>query len=59
MGTMMSDPLPVEVRTGIRAMMVVAVVIMAGRTRINPASTTESRTSSRVPGLFLPNRCVR
>jgi hypothetical protein len=32
MGTMMSEPFPVDVRTGINAIMVVAAVITAGRT---------------------------
>ncbi len=32
-GTIMSEPLPVEVRTGISAKMVVALVIRAGLTR--------------------------
>ena len=38
MGTMMSDPLPVEVSTGMRASMVVAVVIKHGLTRLMAAS---------------------
>lgn len=37
-GTMMSDPLPVDVSTGISARMVVLAVIMAGRMRRVPAS---------------------
>ena len=50
MGTMMSDPFPVDVNTGSNAISVVAVVITAGRTRLRPAYTTASRISSRVCG---------
>ena len=38
MGTMISDPLPVDVNTGIRAKKVVAVVIKQGRTHLMAAS---------------------
>jgi hypothetical protein len=34
MGTIMSEPLPVDVNTGISAKKVVAVVIRQGRTRL-------------------------
>ncbi len=44
-GTITSEPLPTEVKTGIRARMVVAVVIMAGRILRLPASTVASRIS--------------
>ncbi len=50
-GIMMSAPLPVDVRTGSRAMMATAAVIMAGRTRFLPATSTASRTSATVWGL--------
>lgn len=46
MGTMMSEPRPLEVKTGRRARMVAAVVISGGRTRRMPACTESSRTSS-------------
>ena len=49
-GTMISAPFPVDVSTGSSAISVVAVVIAAGRTRFNPASTTASRISCRVLG---------
>ena len=39
-GTIISAPFPVEVRTGSRAIRVVAVVMAAGRTRLSPAVTT-------------------
>lgn len=51
-GTMMSAPFPVEVRTGSRAIRVVAVVMAAGRTRLRPAVTTASRMSCLVCGFF-------
>ena len=35
-GTIISDPFPVDVNTGSNAIMVVAVVITAGRMRLNP-----------------------
>ena len=47
-GTMMSDPLPVEVRIGSSAMSVTEVVMAAGRTRRSPANTTASLISSLV-----------
>ena len=43
MGTMMSAPLPVDVRMGSNAITVVAEVITAGRMRLFPARTTASR----------------
>ncbi len=46
MGTMMSDPLPVDVSTGISAKKVVAVVIMQGRTRLMAASMVASLMDS-------------
>ena len=55
-GTIMSDPFPVDVSTGISAMIVVAAVIMAGRTLFVPASRTDILTASRVVGLFLSKR---
>ena len=45
MGTIMSDPFPVDVSTGISAIIVVAVVIIAGRTLFVPASRTDIMTS--------------
>ena len=39
-GIIMSEPLPVEVKTGKSAIKVVAVVIAAGRIRFKPATTT-------------------
>jgi len=49
-GTMMSDPRPVDVSTGKSARIVVAVVIRAGRMRRCPASIVAARTSSIVRG---------
>ena len=46
MGTMMSEPRPVDVMTGIRARMVVAEVIRAGRTLCDAPSTVASLISS-------------
>ena len=51
MGTMISDPLPVEVSTGIRAKKVVAVVIMQGRTRLIAASIVAALIDSIVFGV--------
>ena len=45
MGTMISDPRPVEVRIGINANTVVAVVIIQGRARLTPASIVARRIS--------------
>ena len=45
MGTMISDPRPVEVRMGINAKTVVTVVIMQGRARLTPASIVARRIS--------------
>ena len=45
-GTMMSEPRPEDVSTGIRARIVVAVVIKQGRQRRRPASTVASRASA-------------
>jgi len=42
-GVIMSEPFPVDVSTGNNAMIVVAVVIIAGRTRFKPASSTLAR----------------
>ena len=39
MGTMISEPRPVEIRTGRRARSVVPVVMRHGRARRRPAST--------------------
>ena len=47
MGSMMSAPLPVEVRIGIRARIVVALVIRAGRMRRSAPSMTIFRMLSR------------
>ena len=44
-GIIMSEPRPVEVSTGNKAIMVVPTVISAGRILRNPASTTAARTS--------------
>ena len=38
-GTIISEPLPVDVKTGIRARKVVAVVIRQGRTRLSARKT--------------------
>ena len=46
MGIIISLPLPVDVKTGNRANMVVAVVIKQGRIRFSPASTTDALTAS-------------
>lgn len=48
MGTMMSDPRPVEVRTGMRARIVVAEVMRAGRILLMAPSSVASLTSSTV-----------
>jgi hypothetical protein len=53
MGTIMSEPRPVEVMTGIKASMVVETVIMAGLIRLVPAVTTASRISAIVDGFCL------
>ena len=45
MGTIMSDPLPIEVRTGINASTVVAVVIRHGLTRLIPADNVAALIS--------------
>ena len=58
-GTIISEPFPVDVRTGIRAIIVVAVVIIAGLTLLIPASITDDLTSEIVAGLFLSNTCIR
>ena len=50
MGTMTSAPRPVEVSTGIRARIVVAVVIMQGLTRRRLASMVACLISWTVPG---------
>ena len=42
-GTMISDPRPVDVSTGMSARIVVAVVIRHGRTRRAPAAIVASR----------------
>ena len=47
------SPLPLEVRTGINARIVVAVVIRHGRTRRIPANTVASRASS-ISCIFFP-----
>ncbi len=44
-GTMMSEPLPVELRTGSRARMVVAAVMRQGRQRRIPAVMVALRIS--------------
>src|SRR5699024_9995032 len=54
-GTMISAPLPVEVRTGSKAISAVAVVIAAGLTRFKPAYMTASRISSFVLGFRASN----
>ena len=45
MDTMTSAPRSEDMRTGIKANMVVAAIIMAGRIRHSPAKTTASRIS--------------
>ena len=55
MGTMTSDPRPVEVSTGISAKMVVAVVIRHGLTRRSPDSIVALRIASTERGVFLEN----
>ena len=44
-GTMISEPLPVEANTGMRAKIVVVAVIKHGRTLRDPASIVALRTS--------------
>ena len=46
MGSIMSEPFPVELSMGNNAKMVVAVVIMAGLTLLNQPSTTASSISA-------------
>src|SRR5699024_99919 len=58
-GIIMSLPLPVEVRIGNRASIVVAVVIKQGRILFCPASTTEVRISLMFSGSFLSKVWVR
>ena len=55
-GLIISEPVPVESITGIRAMIVVTVVIIAGLTLSNPPSITVRRISSMVLGAFLLNK---
>ena len=58
-GTMISEPFPVEVSTGISAMMVVAAVIMAGLTLLLPASITDALTSFNVLGFLFSKTWFR
>jgi len=58
-GTMTSEPRPVEVSTGISARMVVAVVIRQGLTRRSPASIVASRISFTDEGVLLEKICFR
>jgi len=51
MGTIISEPLPVDVKTGISARKVVAVVIRQGRTRLIAASMVASLMDSIVFGV--------
>jgi hypothetical protein len=53
MGTMMSEPRPVDVSTGTSARIVVAEVIRQGRTRRSPAAITAARISPMVFGVLL------
>lgn len=59
MGIMTSDPRPEEVNTGRRARIVVAMVIMAGRTRLVAASMMRSWICSRFSGGASLKRCSR
>ena len=52
-GIIMSDPLPVDVNTGSKANIVVAVVIKQGRILFLPASITDALISFFVLGVFL------
>ena len=52
MGTMMSEPRPVEARTGTRARIVVVAVMRHGRTLRKPASIVALRTSDMDFGSF-------
>ena len=58
-GTIISEPRPVEVRTGINARIVVAVVINAGRTRLCPAKIVACLISSIVLGCFSVKFCFK
>ena len=58
-GIMTSLPLPVEVKMGNNASMVVAVVMRQGRIRFSPASMTDALISSVVLGLFLSKVCLK
>ncbi len=58
-GTIMSEPLPVEVNTGISARIVVAVVIRHGRTLRVPAFTTFWRISAKLLGFEFLKLCSR
>ena len=55
-GTIMSEPLPVEVRMGINANMVVALVIRAGLTRRFAAAIVAWRTAWIESGLSRSKR---
>ena len=55
----MSLPRPVEVKTGNRAKMVVAVVIKQGLIRFSPASTTDALISLLFSGVFLSKVWVK
>ena len=52
-GIITSEPFPVEVKMGIKASSVVAVVIMQGNTLRFPASSTALRISRTLLGFFL------
>ena len=57
-GTIMSEPRPFEVITGIKARSVVAVVISAGLIRRLAASSTAVFNSSLDVGDFLASLCL-
>ena len=58
-GITTSAPFPVAVNTGIRAIMAVAAVIIAGRTRFEPACMTDARISLIVVGFSFLNTWVK
>src|SRR3546814_18696194 len=59
MGTMMSDPLPVDESTGKSASTATEAVIMAGLTRLIPACSTAFLSTCLVDVFFRPNNWDR
>ena len=58
-GITTSAPFPVAVKTGIKAIIAVAAVIIAGRTLFDPACKTDALISLIVFGFSLSNTWVK